>query len=85
MSFATTWMDLEMTILSVVSQKETGKHHMIPLIYRIQTMTQINLSMKQKQIHRHSKQTCGCQGRGGGEEQIGNLGSEDTNCNIQNE
>ena len=27
-------------------------------------MTQINLSMKQKQTHRHREQTCGCQGGG---------------------
>ena len=25
-------------------------------------MTQMNLSTKQKQTHRHRKQTCGCQG-----------------------
>ena len=24
----------------------------------------MNISMKQKQIHRHREQTCGCQGRG---------------------
>ena len=29
-------------------------------------MTQMNLPMKQKQTHRHRKQTCGCQGWGGG-------------------
>ena len=34
-------------------------------------MTQMSLSMKQKQTHRHREQTCGClgggcQGRGGG-------------------
>ena len=29
-------------------------------------MAQMNLSTKQKQIHRHKKQTCGCQGGGGG-------------------
>ena len=32
-------------------------------------MTQINLSMKRKQTHRHREQTCGCQARwerGGG-------------------
>ena len=27
-------------------------------------MTQVNLSMKQKQTHRHREQTCGCQGGG---------------------
>ena len=29
-------------------------------------MTQMNLSMKQKQTHRHREQTCGRQGGGGG-------------------
>ena len=29
-------------------------------------MTQMNLSMKQKQIHRHIEQTCGCQREKGG-------------------
>ena len=28
-------------------------------------MTQMNLPMKQKQIHRHREHTCGCQGGGG--------------------
>ena len=32
MSFAATWMDLEIIILSVVSQKEKDKYHMILLI-----------------------------------------------------
>ena len=27
-------------------------------------MTQVNLSMKQKQTHRHREQICGCQGEG---------------------
>ena len=27
-----------------------------------------NLAMKQKQTHRHRKQTCGCQGRGVGKD-----------------
>ena len=35
MSFAATWMDLEIVILSEVSQAETVKYHMIPLIHRI--------------------------------------------------
>ena len=29
-------------------------------------MTQMNVSMKQKQIHRHREQTCGCHRGGGG-------------------
>ena len=28
-------------------------------------MTRMNTSMKQKQIHRHGEQTCGCQGGAG--------------------
>ena len=32
MSFAATWMDLEIITLSKVSQKEKDKHHMISLI-----------------------------------------------------
>ena len=33
--FAITWMDLEMIILSEVSQAEKDKYHMISLIYGI--------------------------------------------------
>ena len=35
MTFAATWMDLEMTILGEVSQTEKDKYHMISLICRI--------------------------------------------------
>ena len=35
MPFATTWMDLEIIILSEVSQKEKDKYHMIPHIHGI--------------------------------------------------
>ena len=33
MPFAATWMDLEIIILSEVSQKEKGKYYMKPLAY----------------------------------------------------
>ena len=33
--FAATWMDLEIIILSKISQKEKDKYHMISLICRI--------------------------------------------------
>ena len=33
--FAATWMDLEIIILSEISQTEKDKHHMISLIHRI--------------------------------------------------
>ena len=40
----------------------------------------MNLSMKQKQTHKHREQICGCQGRGGvGEGQIWSLGLADAN------
>ena len=43
----------------------------------------MNLSTKQKQIHRHREQTCGCQGEGGtGENWIGHLGLADANNYI---
>ena len=48
-SFAATWMDLEMIILSEVSQTEKGKYHMTSLTCRIQKMIQMNLYTKQKQ------------------------------------
>ena len=48
MPFAATWMDLEIIILSEVSQKEKDKYHMISLICGIQNTTQMNLSTKQK-------------------------------------
>ena len=47
-------------------------------------MTQMNLSMKQKQTHRHREQTCGCQ-KGGevGEWGIGSLGVADALLYIE--
>ena len=43
----------------------------------------MNLSMKQKQTHRHREQTCGCQGGGRVEEgQSGSLGFADPNYYI---
>ena len=61
MSFAATWMQQKFIILSEVSQKEKDKYHMISLMCGIYNMTQMNLSTKQKQTHRHREQTCGCQ------------------------
>ena len=46
-------------------------------------MTQVNLSTKQKQTHRHREQTCGCQGGGMvGEGWIGISGLVDANYYI---
>ena len=59
--YAATWMELEIIILSEVSQKE-NIYHMISLICRIHNMAQMNRTTKQKQTHRHREQTCACQG-----------------------
>jgi len=67
-------MQLEINILSEVSQKEKYKYHVISLIWGIQNMAQVNLSTKQKQTHRHRKQTCDCQGRRGGSGMDGEFG-----------
>ena len=53
--FAAAWMDLEIIILSKVSQKEK---------YHINT-TQMNTSLKEKtNFQIYKEQTCGCQGEG---------------------
>ena len=42
-------------------------------------MAQMNLTTKQKQIHRSREQACGCQGGGGGNGMNGSLGLVDAN------
>ena len=61
MPFAATWMDLEMIILSEVSQTEKDKYHMISLIRGILKKIQMNLFAEQKQTHRYRKQIYGYQ------------------------
>ena len=65
MPFAATWMQLEIIILSEISQKEKDIYHMISLICGISNITQMNLFTKQ--THRHRKQTYGYQSGQGGE------------------
>ena len=49
MPFAATWMDLEIIMLSEVSQTEKDKYHMISLICGIlKKMVQMNVFTKQK-------------------------------------
>ena len=62
MSFAATWMDLEIIELSEVIQTEKDKYHMISLICG---MVQMSLFTKQKLSHRCRKQTCAYQGGSG--------------------
>ena len=67
MSFAVTWTDLEVIILSEVRQRKTNFicHH---LYVAFKKNDAINLLTKQKQIHRHRKQAYSYQRRkeGGG-------------------
>ena len=51
--FSATWMDIQMIILSEVSQKEKDKHH-ISLMRRTYNATQVSSPVKQEQTHRHS-------------------------------
>ena len=62
MPFAATWMDLEIIILSEVSEKEKDKYHMICAY-----MWYLKNDTKQKQTHRRRKQTYGYQRGKGGE------------------
>ena len=48
MLFAVTWIDLEIVILSELSQTEKDKYHLISLHMESKKMVQMNLSTKQK-------------------------------------
>ena len=71
MPFAATWMDLEIIILSEVSQTKTNI-----IWYHLYVESKKNdtneLTYKQKQTHRHGKQTYGHQrGKVGGRDKLG--------------
>ena len=61
MSFAATWMDLEIITLSEVSQTDKDKYHDNTYMWNLKKMVQMNLFTKHKQTHRHRKQTYGYQ------------------------
>ena len=64
MPFAAAWMELEMLILSDVSQKEKDKFHLISFTCGIKNMTQMNLFTKQKLRYREHTSSCQREGRG---------------------
>ena len=55
MPFAATWVDLEIIIQGEISQEEKNKYCMISHVES--KIQQSNISMKQKQTHRHREQT----------------------------
>ena len=59
MPFAATWMQLEIIILSEVSQKDVP--YDITYTWNLKYDTD-ELIYGTKQTHRHKEQTCGCQG-----------------------
>ena len=48
MPFAATWMDLEIVILSKVSQTQKDKYHDIAYMWNLKKGVQMNLFTKQK-------------------------------------
>ena len=54
-------MDLEIIILSEVSQKEKDKYYMISLICGILKYEVNEHIYEEKQTHRHREEICGCQ------------------------
>ena len=54
----------------------------ISLIHRIYKLIQMNLYTKQKQTHRHGKQTGYQRGKGGGRDKFRSMRVTDTNYNM---
>ena len=63
MSFAATWMDLQMIILREDKERQISY---ITYMWNLKKMIQMNLFTEQKQTHKHRKQTYGYErGKGG--------------------
>ena len=71
MPFTATWMDLQIILLSEVRERQIS--YDITYMWNLnKKMIQMNLFTKQKQTHRHRKQTCGYQrGKVGGRDRLG--------------
>ena len=70
MPFAATWMDPEIIIPREINQERGRQIQHIALICGILSMTQMNLSTKQKQTHRHREQTVVAKGEEGWEREV---------------
>ena len=76
-------MELEILILSEVSQKEKDKYHMISLTYRISYMAQMKLSTEKKVMDLEKKLAV-AKGEGEGVGWTGNLRLISTNYCLWN-
>ena len=78
--FAAIWMELEILILSEISQKDKDKYHMIALISGIEYTAHMNLSTEKKTIDLKRLVVVKREGEGVG--WIGNLGFMDANYSL---
>ena len=83
MPFAATLLELEILILSEVSQKEKDKYHMISLISGIECRAQMNLSTEKKIMDMENRLVV-ARGKGEGVGQTRNLGLIDANYCLWN-
>ena len=83
MPFAATWLDLEIIVLIEGCHREKDKYHITLLIHGTKNTTQVNLSIKQKQIQDTENRLMVAKiGRGGREGWIGGLGLADADANY---
>ena len=80
MSFATTWMDLQIIIISKVSQTEKANVILYLLYMDLKYKTQTKVITSQKQTQSFREWTYGYQRDSWGQGQTGNLGLTDTRC-----
>ena len=83
MLFAATWMELEILVLSEVSQKEKDKYHVISLISGIQYRAQMNLSTEKKCMDLENRLVV-VKGEGEGQGYTGSLGLVDATYCLWN-
>ena len=82
MPFAATRMDLKIIMLSDIHQRQIP--YDITYMWNLKKVTQMNLSAKQKQTHKHREQSVVARGKWGRDEWIENLRSADANYYTEN-
>ena len=79
MTFAATWMDLGIIILSEVNQMEKDKYHISSLTCGIYKKIHINLFTNRNRLIDIENRLVVAKGRGMGERRIGSLGLAEAN------